>query len=149
MGKALIVYATRTGETKRIGELIAEGIRMQGQEADVRNVTGIKNAADLEGYDAYAFGSATYHGDMMQVMKKMLFLAEKAKLEGKVGGSFGAFGWSGEAPNLVLEIMKNRFEMDVVEPALRIKYNPDKKGLEACRELGKVVAEKVLKKSLD
>jgi hypothetical protein len=31
---------------------------------------------------------------------------------------------------------------------LRIKYNPDKKGLEECRKLGKTVAEKVLKTSL-
>ncbi len=30
MGKAIVVYSTRTGETKQIADLIAEGIRMQG-----------------------------------------------------------------------------------------------------------------------
>jgi hypothetical protein len=29
---------------------------------------------------------------MMLPMKTMLFIAEKAGLEGKIGGSFGAFG---------------------------------------------------------
>ena len=56
MPKALIVYSTRTGETKDIAELIAEGIRMQGAEAEVVNVTGIKKDSDLDGYDAYVFG---------------------------------------------------------------------------------------------
>ena len=102
MANALVVYTTRTGETKDIAELIAEGIRFTGAEATVANVTEIKKEADLEGYDAYVFGSATYHGEMMQGMKTMLFLAEKVNLEGKTGGSFGAFGWSGEAPGRIL-----------------------------------------------
>jgi flavorubredoxin len=143
MGKALIVYATRTGETKRIGELIAEGIRMQGQEADVRNVTGIKNAADLQGYDAYAFGSATYHGDMMQVMKKMLFLAEKANLEGKVGGSFGAFGWSGEAIDRIYGTMENIFKMDMVGNGLRLKSSQLGGGTQMAQGYGGDLAKKM------
>jgi len=49
MGKALVVYCTRAGGTKKIGELIAEGIRIEGGEADVVNVTGVKKEADLDG----------------------------------------------------------------------------------------------------
>jgi flavodoxin len=87
MGKALVVYSTRAGETKSIADLIAEGIRIQGADADVVNATAIKKEDDLHGYDAYAFGSPTYHGEMLQSMKTMLFLAEKAGLEGKVGAA--------------------------------------------------------------
>ena len=83
MPKALIVYTTRTGQTKNIAELIAEGIRFTGAEAQVVNANQIKKETDLEGYDAYMFGSATYHGEMMQGMKTLLFLAEKANLSGK------------------------------------------------------------------
>ena len=101
MAKTLIVCASRTGETQKIGELIAEGIRFSGQEAKVVRDKEIKKETDLEGYDAYVFGSATYHGDMMQGMKTLLFLAEKANLAGKIGGAFGAFGWSGEAPDRI------------------------------------------------
>ena len=96
MGRTLIVYVTRTGETKAIADLIAEGIRFEAGEAKVVNVTEIKKEAHLEGYDGYVLGSATYHGEMMQGMKTMLFLAEKVDLGGKTGGSFGAYGWSGE-----------------------------------------------------
>ena len=91
MAKALIVYATRAGETQRIGELIAEGIRISGHEAAVLSNKDIKNESDLQGYDALVLGSSTYHGEMMQGMKTMLFLAENSGLEGKIGGAFGAF----------------------------------------------------------
>ncbi len=114
MGKAIIVYSTRTGESKAIAELIAEGIRIQGSDADVVNASAIKKGSDLEGFDAYVFGSATYHGEMMQSMKTMLFLAEKANLKGKVGGAFGAFGWSGEAPDRIYSTMVNVFKMNMV-----------------------------------
>ncbi|MGD9161111.1 MAG: flavodoxin domain-containing protein [Desulfobacteraceae bacterium] len=121
MAKVLIVYATRSGETAEIAKLVAEGVRFTGAEAKTVNVTEIKKETDLEGYDGYLFGSATYHGDMMQGMKTMLFLAEKANLEGKVGGAFGAFGWSGEAPDRIFNTMKNIFNMDMVREPLRLK----------------------------
>jgi len=143
MAKALVVYTTRTGETKNIGELIAEGIRFSGAEATVTNVTSIKKEADLEGYDAYVFGSATYHGQMMQGMKTMLFLAEKVNLEGKVGGSFGAFGWSGEAPERIYDTMANIFKMDMVGGPLKLKSASLGGGLQMCQDYGKEIGNKL------
>lgn len=143
MGKALIVYATRTGETKEIADLIAEGIRIGGHEAKVVNVSSIQSEKDLMGYDAYVFGSATYHGEMMQAMKTMLFMAEKAGLEGKVGGSFGAFGWSGEAPDRIYETMKNIFKMDMVRGSLRLKSASLEGGVRMAHDYGKEIASKM------
>jgi flavorubredoxin len=87
---------------------------MAGHQADVVNLKTLKSEADLAGYDGYAFGSATYHGEMLQAMKTFLFLAEKAELEGKAGGAFGAFGWSGEANYRIYQTMKTVFKMDMV-----------------------------------
>ena len=143
MAKALIVYTTRTGETKGIAELIAEGIRFTGSEATVANVTGIKKEVDLEGYDAYVFGSATYHGEMMQGMKTMLFLAEKANLEGKMGGSFGAFGWSGEAPDRIFDTMTNIFKMDMVSGPLRLKSASLGGGTQMAQDYGREIGNKL------
>jgi menaquinone-dependent protoporphyrinogen IX oxidase len=39
VGKALVVFTTRTGETKDMAERIGEGIRFQGAEAEIVNVT--------------------------------------------------------------------------------------------------------------
>ena len=143
MAKALIVYASRTGETKKIGELIAEGIRFSGHEATLSKVNDIKKETDLQGYDALVFGSATYHGDMIQGMKTMLFLAEKADLEGKTGGAFGAFGWSGEAPDRIFDTMKNIFQMDMVSGSLRLKSSSLGGGVQMAQVYGREIAEKL------
>ena len=143
MAKALVVYATRTGETANIAQRIAERIRFEGAEAEVKNVTAIKKESDLEGYDAYAFGSATYHGEMMKGMKTMLFLAEKANLEGKAGGSFGAFGWSGEAPDRIYETMKNIFKMDMVSGSLRLKSVLLQGGNQMAQDYGRDLGKKI------
>ena len=143
MAKALVVYSTRTGQTRDLAELIAEGIRFEGVEAEVRNVTEIKKEADLEGYDAHVYGSATYHGEMMQAMKTMLFLAEKANLEGKVGGSFGAFGWSGEAPDRIFDTMAHIFRMDMVSGSLRLKSASLGGGVKMAQDYGLEIGKKL------
>jgi flavorubredoxin len=143
MSKALIVYATRAGGTQAIADLIGEGIRMGGMDAVVVNATEIKNEKDLADYDAYVFGSATYHGDMMQGMKTMLFLCENADLNGKVGGAYGAFGWSGEAPDRIYDTMKNIFHMEMVSGPLRLKSASLGGGKEKAQGYGKEVAKKL------
>jgi len=143
MAKALIVYATRTDETRKIGELIAEGLRFSGIEVTVVNVGSIKSEKELEGYDAYVFGSPTYHGDMLQPMKNFLFLAEKAGLENKVGGAFGAFGWSGEAPERIYGTMKNIFRMDMASGPLMLKNSELGGGIRMAQDYGRELAGKM------
>jgi flavorubredoxin len=140
MPKALIAYASRSGQTQRIAELIAEGLRMGGLEVEMKNAADIKDPADLEGYDAYLFGSATYHGEMMPSMKQLLFVAEKANLEGKCGGSFGSYGWSGEAPPRIFETMKHIFKMKMSGDCLRLKSASLEGGIQMAQSYGKDMA---------
>lgn len=141
--KALVVYATRTGATQKIAELVAEGIRFGGFDADIKTAGDVKKEEDLAGYDAYVFGSPTYHGDMMASMKTLLFLAEKAGLENKVGGAFGAFGWSGEAPQRIYDTMRNIFSMRMVSDSLRLKSADLGGGVQAAQAYGKMIAAKL------
>jgi flavorubredoxin len=143
MAKVLIVYATRTGETRQIADLIAEGVRFSGHEAEVVEAKNIKKEADLEGYDAYAFGSSTYHGEMLQAMKTFLFTAEKANLEGKPGGAFGSFGWSGEANDRIFNTMKHILKMDMVGDTLRLKSSSLGGGLQMAQDYGREIAKKL------
>jgi flavorubredoxin len=144
MAKVLIVYATRTGETQQIAELIGEGIRFAGCEAKVVNTKEIKSEVDLEGYDGYVFGSATYHGEMLQAMKTFLFLAEKANLAGKVGGAFGAFGWSGEANDRIFATMQHVLKMQMVADTLRLKSSSLGGGMQMAQDYGRAIAGKLV-----
>jgi len=143
MAKVLVVFATRKGETETIGGLISEGLRFAGVEVEAVNANQIKSEKDLMGYDGYAFGSATYHGDMMQSMKTLLFMAENAELSGKVGGAFGAFGWSGEAPDRIYDTMKNIFGMDMVGDPLRLKSSTLGGGMKMAQDYGREIAAKL------
>ena len=143
MAKALVVYSTRTGDTKKIGELIAEGMRFAMVDVTLKDVKDIKKTSDLEGYDAYLFGSSTYHGEMMNGMKTLLFLAEKADLQGKTGGAFGAFGWSGEAAERIFETMENIYKMEMISAPLMLKSGDLGGGITMAQEYGKDVAGKI------
>ena len=101
---------------------------------------------ELIEFDAIVLGAPTYHHDMPIDMKKLF---EKSailglNLKGKIGAAFGSFGWSGEAPRLLLEIMKNKFEMNVIAPPLLVKYTPDQNMLSKCHEFGKTISETLI-----
>lgn len=145
MAKALIVYGTRKNATKTIAELIGEGLRFGGIEATVMNVADVeKEKVDLDSFDAIVLGAPTYHGEMLTSMKTFLFLAEKANLEGKVGGAFGAFGWSGEAAGRIFDTMKNVYKMDMVNSGpLMLKSAFLGGGTQMAQGYGKEIASKL------
>ncbi len=122
MAKALVLYTTRTGDTRSMAQKIAEGIKSSGVEVTILNISDFdKEKTNPENYDAIVLGSPTYHGEMTQPMKDVLFALSEFNLEGKVGGAFGAFGWSGETPNRIYGTMKHVFKMNLVSGPLQIK----------------------------
>jgi flavorubredoxin len=140
MAKALILWSSRTGNTTVIGNHIAEGLRMAGCEADVRDVKYVENASEVAGYDALVLGSSTYHGEMNQPMKEFLFMAEKLGLENVVGGAFGAFEWSREAPERIFNTMKHVLKMKMGSGPLLLKSAARKDGVDKAHDYGKEIA---------
>jgi flavorubredoxin len=124
MPKVLVAYATVAGHTEKMAQYIAEGVRMSGCEAVLKNISKISDAADLEGYDGYIFGSPTYHRDMPGNMKTFLFLCHRVNMEGKLGGAFGSYTHSGDAPAEVMETMEYVFKMEHFE-AGHARHHPE------------------------
>ena len=139
MKKALIVFASRNGETEKMAEIIGEGMRFSMVDVTVKEVKELKKTEDLEGYDAYIFGSSTYHGEMMTPMKSFLFLAEQVDLKGKTGGAFGSYGWSGEAAERIFDTMKNIYGMNMVSSPLMLKTVTIEGGLKMAQDYGKEI----------
>ena len=146
MKKILIAYESRTGNTEQMAEYIAEGVRMNGGEVDLKKLSSVKSEKDLQGYNGYVLGSPTYHRDMTQSMKTFLFLAQAAKLTGKIGGAFGSYTHSGDAPSLIFDTMEHVFKMSMVDlGSFNLKEqlitSPD--GVKACQAYGKSVCQKL------
>jgi flavodoxin len=144
MKKVLIGYVSRTGNTQKMAEMIAEGVRFGGHEAVLQSITQIKDERNLAGYDGYIFGGPTYHRDLVGSMKTFLFIAQKANLMGKMGGAFGSYTHSGESAQMIYDTMQHVFRMDMVDlGALNLKEHlvHTAEGLKACQDYGKAVGQ--------
>ena len=145
MTEILVLYYSQTGNTEKMAKAVAEGAQIN-DEIKVELNFHI-DPEELSRFDAIVIGTPTYHHEMPIDFKK-LFEAAAVKgisLKGKAGATFGSYGWSGEAPRLILEIMKNKFEMKVVEAPLLVKYVPDEKMLTTCKDLGKRISQNLTK----
>jgi len=145
MPKILVLYYSRTGNTEKMAKALVEGAqRVPGVEVQL-SIDFEVTSEDLAAADAILVGTPTYNHEAARSTQKVFEDAavKGVNLKGKVGASFGSYGWSGEAPRLILEIMTNRFEMDVVPQPLLIKYGPDDAGLTKCRDLGHQIAKKI------
>ncbi len=140
MAKALVVYATKNGETRRIGDLIAEGMRFEGVDVVIKQASEITDNSELEGYAAYVLGSPTYHGTMLKGMETLLFRLENLPLTDAVGAAFGAFGWSGEAPPRIFDTMAHVFGMKMVKEPLMLKAASLGGGMKMAQDYGREVA---------
>jgi NAD(P)H dehydrogenase (quinone) len=94
MAKALVIYYSRTGHTKKMAEYILEGIKKEGKaefKAFIKDVKDVK-VEDLLDYDVIIIGSPTYYGSMACEIKKLLDDSVKfhGKLEGKIGAAFAS-----------------------------------------------------------
>jgi len=144
MKKVLIAYASRTGNTGKMADFLAEGVRFAGHNVEVKKISEIENAEELNGYDAFLFGCPTYHKDMTGGMKQFLFLAEKAELAGSAGGAFGSHTHSGESAPMIFDTMEYVFKMKMTNLGplnLTEATIATQEGLKACQDYGRALAE--------
>lgn len=146
MKRVLIVYYSRTGMTKKMAEYIEEGVRFSGNEPTVKKLSEISSPKDFEGFDGFIFGCPTYHKDMTENFKTFLFLAQNAKLAGKLGGAFGSSTHSGEAPKLIFDTMEFVFQMKMTSLGpfdLREKVVGTDEGMRSCQTYGRTLAKEL------
>ena len=91
MAKAVVVYYSRSGNTKEMAQLIAESMSQSGVSTECKSV-GDTSLNDLLGADAIVVGSPTYYGHMAAEIKKMFddAVSEHGRLDGKVGAAFSS-----------------------------------------------------------
>ncbi|MFQ5769894.1 MAG: flavodoxin family protein, partial [bacterium] len=69
MAKGIVVYYSRTGNTKEMAEIIAKSMNDANLATECKSVDKVK-AEDLLGYDAIVIGSPTYYGQMAGPIKE-------------------------------------------------------------------------------
>lgn len=144
--KVSVYYASAYGNTKKIAERIACVLREKGLNAytiDAADVSKEDIDTNLQQSAGIVVGSPTIAGDVVEPIWNVLVNMNPLKAKGKVGAAFGSYGWSGEALNMMEDMLKSR-KMNVVQPGIRFKFSPTEEDMSKVDEFASRIAETVL-----
>ena len=140
----VIFYLSAYGSTARMAEAVQAGAEtVPGVRVSLYDLEGGETQpfVDLiEEADALAFGSPTVNGDAVKPIWDLLSSLAVVSLRGKIGASFGSFGWSGEAVPMIEDRLRG-LKMRVPVGGLRVKLTPTEDELDQCRDFGRRIAE--------
>ena len=91
MANAIVIYYSRTGNTKEMAEIIARSMNEADLQTECKSVSDVE-VQDLLNYDAIVVGSPTYYGHMAAPIKQLFddSVAFHGKLDGKIGAAFSS-----------------------------------------------------------
>ena len=150
MAKVLIVYYSKTSNTKKMANFVEEGVKEEKIEVICKRVENT-NLNDLLEADGIIIGSPTYFGSMSSPIKEFIDKSIKyyGKLEGKVGGAFTSCQRIGGGGETTLQSIINAFLVHgmIVQGVSNSSHygpvaigSPDNIACEECKKLGKKVA---------
>ncbi|MEG6616812.1 anaerobic nitric oxide reductase flavorubredoxin [Peptococcaceae bacterium 1198_IL3148] len=144
-GIVTILYDTMYGATKKMALAIADGLESNGVTTKVFNVgKWDKNDVIAEVYKSKGIivGSSTINRGILSAVAAILEIIEGLKLQGKIGASFGASGWSAESPKIIEERLRSA-GIEIVSESIGVQYNPAPEDLQKCVAYGAAFAERV------
>ncbi len=142
-----ILYDTMWDSTRVMAEQIAAGIQSADEGVTVKlfNLAKTdKNDAITEIFKSKAIllGSPTVNNGILVSVAALLEEIKGLKFKNKKSGTFGSYGWSGEAVRILSErISASGFEL--VDDGLGLTWSPDEKSMQLCREYGAKFAQAV------
>ena len=141
MSKVAVVYWSSTGNTEAMANEVAEGAKAAGAEVSVMTPDDF-SADKMDEYDAIAFGCPAMGAEELEETEfEPMFSACISKLGGKKIALFGSYGWGdGQWMRDWEERMTGAGATLVGGEGLMCHETPDEEGLEACKELGRQLA---------
>ena len=145
-----VIYDTMWDSTRKMAEAIADGIRQADNTVAVKLFNcarADKNDIIAEVFKSRAIlaGSPTINKGILSHLAGILEEIRGLSFKNKKAAAFGSYGWSGEACKMAEERLKGiNFKLPV--PFVRAPFTPRQEALEKCEELGRIIAEEVLKK---
>ena len=143
--KAVVLYDTMWHSTEHMARAIEEGLLAGGTRVKVMSM-GAFHRSDVvyEVLDAGALvvGSPTLNNNMLPSMADVLTYLKGLKPKNLTGCAFGSYGWSGESPSQVHDILSG-MKVELVDEPIKAKYVPDRETLLKCFEVGRIIAERV------
>lgn len=141
MKKTAVIYWSGTGNTKQMAEAVLEGMKNAGAEAVLLEPAQV-DASTFSGVDAVAFGCPAMGSEVLEEMEfEPMFSACKNSLGGKKVALFGSFGWGDGEWMRTWEKDCDDAGINLACASITCQETPDDDTLEACRAMGKQLAE--------
>jgi flavorubredoxin len=143
--RAVIAYDTMWQSTATMARSISDGLREGGADVAVMPMNCMTRAdvmTELLCAGALLVGTPTINNTLFPTLADVLAYARGLKPKNLIGAAFGSYGWSGEACGQVEAALKE-MGVELVLPALKLKFVPDSAALVQCREFGQAVAQKL------
>jgi flavodoxin len=147
MPNVLVVYFSRTGNTEKMANSVAEGIKEAGAKAVVKKAE-LVTMEDLLNADAIAFGSATswgYMGGRLKDVFENMLVQARDKFKAKPFAVFMSAGVieSGKKAAESIEYIAHYFGMQSAAKAVVSEGTPTDKDKVACKGLGKKLVQMI------
>ncbi|NLY67164.1 MAG: FprA family A-type flavoprotein [Tissierellia bacterium] len=147
--KVFMPYVSAYGNTRKIGEKIAEGIKSVGdidvELMDIELVDISSLEEKVEKSTAIIVGSPTINQNTLKPIYELFSIINPVRNRGKLAGAFGSYGWSGEALKIIETTLKN-LKLKVFDDGVRCCFIPFKDAYDEAFEYGKRFGEKLLEK---
>ena len=138
MSKVAIVFWSATGNTETMANCIAEGA---GAAAAIVPCAEM-DAAKLGEYDVVAFGCPAMGAEQLEESEfEPMFAGLEGSLNGKKVALFGSYGWGDGEWMRSWEKDCDDAGINLVCESVICQETPDGDTLEACRAMGKLLAE--------
>ncbi len=91
MAKGIVVYYSRSGNTRDMAEVLAKAMDVAGLSTACKPVDKVR-ADELPTYDAVVIGSPCYYGQMAAPVKQLIdeLVGRHGQMNGKVGAAFAS-----------------------------------------------------------
>jgi flavodoxin I len=148
LSKVAVVYASVTGNTEAMAEMVAVGVRNAGAECDVHLVDGLSPDLLLD-YDAFLFGTYTWgeDGDVPDEVEDFLGDMEGVEdLAGTLCACFGTGDHDYEYFCGAVDKVEKRLEaMDIalVQDNLKVENEPGSEEEEQCHAFGENFVKRI------
>jgi len=145
--RAAVLYDTMWHATRRMAEAIGAGLAAEGVPCKLLHMAVTdRNDAIVEMFRSKAIliGSPTLNNGLLPTIMPILEDCRGLKFQNKIGAAFGSYGWSGESVKLIEEHFA-RCKIPLAAEGVAAKWQPTADDLTRCEQLGRKVAQAVLK----
>ena len=144
--RLIVVYESNTGNTRKMAEAVDQGAREVSEVEVVLASVGQASEAQLTEVDGIILGAPTRNTKIPPAMSQFSDRMKQVPLRGKLGAVFGSYGWSGEAVGLLRSALVAQ-GVRVPGAGIRAKRTPDSEALKQCQDLGRSVAQRLVKEA--